>query len=121
MLRIAKTRGVPETEVHVDETIDALTRFANNAIHQNVAEHGVTVSIRTVLEGRTARITTNRVDEDALRAAVENCLSIASSQPEDRSLLPLLGKQTYRKVNRFTPATANLTAGGAGPRRQARL
>ncbi len=69
VLRIAKTRGVPETEVHVEEMIDALTRFANNAIHQNVAEHGLTVSIRTVLDGRTARVTTNRVEEDALRAA----------------------------------------------------
>ncbi len=110
VLRIASLRGVPETEVHVEEVIDALTRFANNTIHQNVAEHGLTVSIRTVLDGRTARTTTNRVDEDSLRAAVETCLSIASSQPEDPSLLPLLGKQTYRKVNRFTPATANLSA-----------
>ena len=110
VLRMAKARGVPETEVHVEEVIEALTRFANNTIHQNVAEHGVTVSIRTVLDGRTARTTTNRVDEDSLRGALENCLSLASSQPKDPSLLPLLGKQSYRKVNRFTPATANLSA-----------
>ena len=37
VLRIAKARGIPETEVHVDESIDALTRFANNTIHQHVA------------------------------------------------------------------------------------
>jgi PmbA protein len=110
VLRIAKARGVPETEVYVEEVIDALTRFANNTIHQNVAEHGVTVSIRTVLDGRTARTTTNRVDEDSLRVAVENCLALASSQPKDPSLLPLLGKQTYRKINRFTPPTATLSA-----------
>ncbi len=48
VLRLAKARGIPETEVHVEEVIDALTRFANNAIHQHVAEHGVVVSIRTV-------------------------------------------------------------------------
>jgi hypothetical protein len=39
VLRLAKKIGVPETEVQVDEAPDALTRFANNAIHQNVAEH----------------------------------------------------------------------------------
>jgi len=39
VLRLAKAIGVAETEVHVDETISALTRFANNGIHQNVAEH----------------------------------------------------------------------------------
>ena len=110
VLRIAKLRGVPETEVHVEEVIDALTRFANNTIHQNVAEHGVSVSIHTVVDGRTARVSTNRVDEDALRAAVDNCLSLASSQPKDVNLLPLLDKQTYRKIHRFIPATASLSA-----------
>ena len=52
VLRLAKERGIPETEVHVEEVIDALTRFANNAIHQHVAEHGVVVSVRTVVDGR---------------------------------------------------------------------
>ena len=33
VLRLAKSIGVEETEVHVDEAADALTRFANNAIH----------------------------------------------------------------------------------------
>ena len=79
--------GAEETEVHVDEVADALTRFANNAIHQNVAEHGLTVSVRTVAEGRTARATTNRVDEDSLRGAIEASLSLAASQPKNPSLL----------------------------------
>src|SRR5262249_17095279 len=34
VLRLGKSLGVRETEVQMDETIDALTRFANNAIHQ---------------------------------------------------------------------------------------
>ena len=91
VLRLAKTRGVPETEVHIDESIEALTRFANNGIHQHVAEHGLVVSIRTAVDGRTARVTTNRVEEDALRAALENALSLASRQPKDPQLLPMPG------------------------------
>ena len=110
VLRLAKLRGVQETEVHVEEVVDALTRFANNAIHQNVAEHGLTVSIRTVVDGRSARVTTNRVEEDALRAALENSLALAGSQPKDPHLLPLPGKQKYRALQRFIPATAKLTA-----------
>ena len=85
VLRLAKKIGVEETEVHVDEAADALTRFANNAIHQNVAEHGLTVSIRTVLEGRTARATTNRIDEDSLRNAIR--IAFAGSQPTKKSAL----------------------------------
>ena len=110
VLRLAKARGVPETEVHIDESIQALTRFANNTIHQHVAEQGLVVSIRTVADGRTARVTTNRVDEDSLRAAIDDCLSLASHQPKDTGLLSMPGKQKYRAVRRFDPVTANLTA-----------
>jgi PmbA protein len=110
VLRLAKSTGAEETEVHVDEVADALTRFANNAIHQNVAEHGLTVSIRTVLGGRTARATTNRVDEDSLRAAIEASLSLAHSQPKDPRLLPMPAKQRYRNVSRFIKPTVVLSA-----------
>jgi len=110
VLRLAKSTQAEETEVHVDEVVDALTRFANNAIHQNVAEHGLTVSIRTVVDGRTARATTNRIDEDSLRAAIEASLSLAHSQPKDPRLLPMPGRQRYRLVNRFIRPTAALSA-----------
>lgn len=110
VLRIAKAGGIPETEAHVDEVIDALTRFANNSIHQHVAEHGLTVSLRVVVDGRTARVTTNRVEEDALRAALESAVSLAASQPKDPGLLPLPTKQNYHAVRRFSPATAALSA-----------
>jgi predicted Zn-dependent protease len=105
-LRLAKSSGAEETEVHVDEVADALTRFANNGIHQNVAEHGLTISIRTASEGRTARATTNRTDEDALRTAIEASLSLVHSQPKDPRLLPMPGKQRYGRVKRFVKATA---------------
>jgi PmbA protein len=110
VMRLGKTVGADETEVHLDETIEALTRFANNAIHQNVSEHGITVSVRTVVDGRTARATTNRLDEDSLRKAVESSLQLAQSQPRNRNLLPMPGKQPYRTVNRFSRETAALSA-----------
>jgi PmbA protein len=109
VLRFGKIAGADETEVRIDETIDALSRFANNAIHQNVAEHGITMSVRTVVDGRTARATTNRLDEDSLRAAVESSLQLAHSQPKIPGLLPLPGRQRYRKVNRFVKQTAAIT------------
>jgi len=109
VLRLAKSIGVKETEVHVEETISALTRFANNAIHQNVAEHTLNVSVRTLVDHRTARATTNRIDEDSLRAAIEASLSLAHSQPKNPQLLPMPGKQRYRRVSHFIKQTAALT------------
>lgn len=109
VLRLGKQAGAEETEVHIDELAESLTRFANNAIHQNVAEHGLTISVRTVVDGRTARVTTNRTDEDSLRAALESSLSLAHSQPKIPGLLPMPGKQRYAMVNRFVPQTAKLS------------
>jgi len=109
VMRLGKVAGADETEVQLDETIDALTRFANNAIHQNVAEQGATVSVRAVVDGRTARATTNRLDQDSLRKAVESSLELAHSQPKDPKLLRMPGKQRYRAMNRFSPETAALS------------
>src|SRR5438552_4552233 len=110
VLRLAKSTSAEETEVHVDEVANALTRFANNAIHQNVAEHGLTVSIRTVTDRRTAPATTNRFDEHSPRSTIEASLSLAHSQPKVPNLLPMPGKQRYRTVNRFVKQTAALSA-----------
>ena len=109
-LSLVRSTDAAETEVRVDETADALTRFANNGIHQNVAEHGLTVSVRTVIDSRTARATTNRLDEDSLRGAIEASLSLARRQPKNPKLLPMPGRQRYRGVKRFVQRTVTLTA-----------
>ncbi len=65
----------------------ALTRFANNTIHQNVAEETFGVSVRTVFGGRTARATTNKFDDESLRRVVQASESLARVQQEDPDLL----------------------------------
>src|SRR5882757_412091 len=68
--KIFKLSDADETEVEIGVVTDALTRFANNTIHQNVAEQVLNVSVRTVFDGRTARATTNKTDEESLRRVV---------------------------------------------------
>jgi predicted Zn-dependent protease len=67
----------------------ALTRFANNTIHQNVAEENHVVSVRTVFGGRTARAFTNKFDEESLRQVVRSAESLAKVQHADSDLLPM--------------------------------
>ncbi len=67
----------------------ALTRFANNTIHQNVDEDNVAVSVRTVFGGRTARATTNKFDDESLRRVVKASESLARVQESDADLLPM--------------------------------
>ena len=107
--RVFKFSDADETEVDIGVVTDALTRFANNTIHQNVAEQVMTVSVRTVLDGRTARATTNKTDEDSLRRVVETSKSLARSQPRNPDLLPMPGAQKYAKVARYFGNTAHAT------------
>ena len=46
----ARALGVTQIEAVIADSDEALTRFANNAIHQNVAERTTTVSPPTVAE-----------------------------------------------------------------------
>jgi PmbA protein len=107
--RVLKFSDADETEVDISVNADALTRFANNAIHQNVAELSLTVSVRTVFGGRTARATTNKTDEESLRRCVLSSGTLARSQPKDPDLLPMPRRQKYTKVARFDTATAEAT------------
>ena len=59
-LDAARALGVPDLEVILTGEDAALTRFANNAIGQNVAEHSVHISVRPVIGRRTARASAAR-------------------------------------------------------------
>jgi PmbA protein len=107
--RLLKLSDADETEVEIDLSVDALTRFANNTIHQNVAEHTLGISARVVLDGRTARATTNKTDDDSLRRVIATATSLARNEPKNPDLLPLLPRQKYTKVNHFVRATADAT------------
>jgi predicted Zn-dependent protease len=107
--RIIKFSDADETEVDIGAVTDALTRFANNTIHQNVAEQNLTVSVRTVVDGRTARATTNKTDDESLRRVVAAAADLARFQPKNPDLLPMLKQQKTQKVARFFTSTATAT------------
>ena len=87
--QVVRCSEADETEVLFYGTKSALTRFANNTIHQNVAEENVSVSVRTVFGGRTARATTNKLDEESLKRVVQGSENLAEVQQPDPDLLPL--------------------------------
>jgi predicted Zn-dependent protease len=86
---IKRFSSADEVEVLISGGNFALTRFANNTIHQNVAEENHTVSVRTVFGGRTARASTNKFDDDGLRRVVESSEALAKVQHPDPDLLPM--------------------------------
>ncbi|MEY2394161.1 MAG: hypothetical protein QOF94_506 [Acidobacteriaceae bacterium] len=87
--RIRKHSTADEVECLFYGGHSALTRFANNTIHQNVAEENYGVSVRTVFGGRTARATTNKFDDESLKNVVRASESLARVQQPDPDLLPV--------------------------------
>jgi PmbA protein len=107
--KILKFSRAPETEASISGVSYSLTRFANNTIHQNVAEEDVNVSVRAITDHRTARASTNKFDDDAIHEVCERALALAALQPPDPELLPLPGPQTYQSVDRHDAETAELS------------
>ena len=87
--RIRKYAIADEVECLFYGGKSALTRFANNTIHQNMAEENYGVSVRTVFGGRTARATTNKFDDESLRDVVRASEELARVQEPDAELLPV--------------------------------
>src|SRR5580700_5371871 len=101
--RIKKHSTADEVEVLFSGGKSALTRFANNVIHQNVAEENYAVSVRTVFGGRTARSTTNKLDDESLKRVVQSSESLAKVQHPDPDLLPVADKRDAGATREVSP------------------
>ncbi|HET7769324.1 MAG TPA: TldD/PmbA family protein [Chloroflexota bacterium] len=72
-----------EAEVVLISDDAQLTRFANNEIHQNVAERNVEVFVRVAMGRRVGTASGNGVDDDSLRRLVEQATAVAKLQREN--------------------------------------
>jgi PmbA protein len=109
--KIKKLSSADEVEVLFYGGHTALTRFANNVIHQNVAERNVVISVRSAFGQRTARATTNRLDDESLKRVVEASEKLARVQHPDPDLLPMptdAGEQ-FPQPSRYFDETAAIT------------
>ena len=117
--RIRRFSSADEVEVLFTGARFALTRFANNTIHQNVEEENYVASIRTNLGGRTARATANQFDDETLRRAVAASEALARVQEPDPDLRPMPDAQEAEGAtlsapiapSRFFEQTASITPG----------
>lgn len=97
----------------------ALTRLAENVIHQNVAERDTTLSVKAVFGRRVGTAATNDVTDEGIRRVTARAAEIARLSREDRRFVSLpepTGEGAYAEVRSFSEATA---AFGAEERAQA--
>jgi predicted Zn-dependent protease len=107
----ARAYGVADVEAIVTSHNESLTRFANNAIHQNVAERAGHLSVRALVDGRTARASTNRLDRQAIRDVVAQAIALSRASEPDADLLPLAEPAPYSQAVRWFESTARSTPG----------
>jgi predicted Zn-dependent protease len=96
-----------ETEVTVRGGTDALTRFANSFIHQNVAEAVSHVLLRVAVDGRTAATSLDGpTDDDTLGRLIDGVLEAARVRPEDPEWPGLAPPAEAPRVDHWDEATA---------------
>jgi predicted Zn-dependent protease len=98
-----------DATVSVSSEETAHIRFAENAFLTSGKRENRGANVTVWVEGKRGSSSTNDLDEGSLRQAVEQAEQIARLAPVDREYLPTLGAQTYKPVNRFVEATANIS------------
>ncbi|HUN88468.1 MAG TPA: TldD/PmbA family protein [Terriglobales bacterium] len=116
--RIRKHSTSDETELLISGGKSSLTRFANNTITQNVSEENYVLSLRVNLDGRTARATTNKFDDESIQRVLQSATQLAKVQEKDPDLLPLADSSSYDETGPEVARTFFETA-SIGPKERA--
>lgn len=109
---VVKQSKADQIEVSVLNHDQALTRFANNYIHQNVCESNTSISIRVVFGKKIGTASTNSLEEKKIQDTVAWAEKIAQFQRENADFvsLPKAGQDEYRMVNAYSKQTEEFAA-----------
>lgn len=88
---------VDQAQVSAFLTDEALTRFANSQIHQNVAAKSGGVIIKTVLNKQISTVRVNTLEEEEIKKAAVQAVKIAKASPPNK------GFTSFPKPEKWTP------------------
>jgi predicted Zn-dependent protease len=103
-----------QIEVQVFANHSALTRFANNYIHQNVEYTDVDVRVRAVIGQKIGIASTNEISDEALQRVAAKAHQLALHQRENEDFRSLPRPEPIQPADAFVEATAR-----AGPEERA--
>lgn len=84
-------------------------RFAGNNFLTSGQRVSRGANVTVWIDCKRGSSSTNDLDDASLKAMVDQAEKLARLSPVDREYLPTLAKQTYKPVNGFVEATANLS------------
>jgi predicted Zn-dependent protease len=87
---------------------DALTRFANSQIHQNVAQKSGGVSLKVILNKRISTIRVGTLEEEEIKKAVAEAVKIAKASSPNKKFKSLPEPEKWSPIKgAFDEETAN--------------
>jgi predicted Zn-dependent protease len=106
LLKSVLGRGPERAEAIYLEADEALTRFANNHVHQNVRSRRRSVALRLFLGKRAGVASTSRLDAQALDDLVQRARTMAELSPENPDFGDLPGPAAAPPLAGYVDATA---------------
>ena len=106
--RVLSFSAAEQARVSVNSGTRGNTRFAVNQVSTGGDNYDATVSVRSSLGKRSGVATTNKLDDESLRAIVQMSERLARLSPEDPEALPELEPQNYQEGAGWSDATASL-------------
>lgn len=103
---VIRASRADQTEVEVFWHSSALTRFANNYIHQNVELTDVDVRVRSVIGQKIGVASTNETSDEALRQIAARAYELAQHQRENEDFRSLPSPQPLPEVDAWVESTA---------------
>lgn len=107
--RVLTFSRAEQARVSIDSGATGNTRFARNQISTSGDVTDTTIRVQSAYGRRVASSTTNRLDDDALRGAVQTSENLARLSPEDPEYLGELGPTPVPRRDAVFASTADLT------------
>ncbi len=109
---VVKQSKADQIEVSLLNHDQALTRFANNYIHQNVSESNTSISIRVIFGKKIGTAATNSLEEKKIQQTIAWAEKIAQFQRENDDFvsLPQAKQDAYPSVKIFSQHTEQFSA-----------
>jgi predicted Zn-dependent protease len=96
-----------QLEVLAIERSSAVTRFSSFAIHQNVFETNLNVTVKAVIGKRIGYAQTNRSEKEALYKTVDTAILLAKHRPPKEDFKTLPKPKPLQELNCFVKETAS--------------
>ena len=98
-----------QTEVILLTEDSSLTRFADSAVHQHVAERNQTLILRVVLEKKIAVVTNNMLKPSSIKRLLRKANSLANVQHPNDEFISLPGPKSIPEIETFSEKIGLLT------------